>query len=92
MGEAVRRQGETTAARLAECLQERGYRAQLIERLTGPVRLKVTNPAATALTETVTVHAGAFWWSWLDQIGPEADVPGAADRIARVLAASDDRA
>lgn len=84
--------GYVTAAteQLANCLEARGYRTKVIERLTGPVRLKVSNPAAAALTETITVHAGAFWWSWRDQIGTEADVPRAADIIARVLATSDE--
>jgi hypothetical protein len=80
-------QRTAAAEQLAGCLEERGYRAQVIERLTGPVRLKITNPAASALSETVVHHAGLFWWSWMDQIGPEADVPAVADIIARVLAA-----
>lgn len=85
-------EGNVTAAteQLAGCLEARGYRTKVIERLSGPVRLKVSNPAAAALTETIIIHAGAFWWSWRDQIGTEADVPHAAEIIARVLAASDD--
>jgi hypothetical protein len=77
-------------ARLADCLQARGYQTRLISPLGGPVRLKVTNPAAAALTETIISHAGAFWWPWRDQIGTEADVPKAADIIARVLATADE--
>ncbi len=86
--------GHMTAAteQLADCLEARGYRTKVIERLTGPVRLTVSNPAAAALTETIIVHAGAFWWPWRDQIGTEADVPRAADIIARVLAISDEMA
>lgn len=51
---------------LAGCLQARGYRTKVIERLTGPMRLKVSNPAAAVLTETIIIHDGAFWWSWRD--------------------------
>ncbi|HVB42019.1 MAG TPA: hypothetical protein VNF47_04850 [Streptosporangiaceae bacterium] len=85
-------EGNVTAAtvQLADCLQARGYRTKVIEALAGPVRLRVSNPAAAALTETIIIHAGAFWWPWRDQIGTEADVPGAADIIARVLAALDE--
>jgi hypothetical protein len=84
-------EGHVTAAtrHLADCLEARGYRTKLIEPLSGPVRLKVTNPAATALSETIVSHAGAFWWPWRDQIGTEADVPRTADVIARVLAVAD---
>lgn len=75
---------------LAGCLQKRGYRTKVIERLRGPLRLQVSNPAAAALTETIIIHEGAYWWSWRDQIGSAADAPAAAEIIARVLAAADE--
>ncbi|HET9896984.1 MAG TPA: hypothetical protein VFQ44_18775 [Streptosporangiaceae bacterium] len=71
---------------LADCLEARGLRTKVIERLSGPVRMKVSNPEAGALTETIIIHEGAFFWPWRGQIGTEADVPRAADIIARVLA------
>lgn len=73
---------------LAADLESRGYRIKPITAA-GPVRIKVSNPAAAVLSETVICHAGAFWWPWRDQIGPSSDVPGVADVIARVLAALD---
>lgn len=72
--------------RLAADLEARGLRATMVERMSGPLRLKVTNPAATALSETVIVHAGTFWWPWRDPIGPASDAAAAAEIIARVLA------
>jgi hypothetical protein len=75
------------ASQLADCLQARGYRTTLIQPTAGPARIKVTNPQATALTETIIIHSGAYWWPWRDQIATHADPPAAADIIARVLAA-----
>jgi hypothetical protein len=40
------------------------------------------------LAETVMADATSFWWPWADRIGAVADVAGAADVIARVLAAA----
>jgi hypothetical protein len=52
----------------------------------------VVNPAATALAENVYAAEGAdgiwwYWWSWAERIAVTDDVEGAADCIARVLAA-----
>jgi hypothetical protein len=77
-------QTSAAAGQLADCLQARGYQATVLDSPAGPVRIKVSNPEASALTETVIIHGGAFWWSWRDQIGT--DPPEAADIIARVLA------
>lgn len=75
---------------LADCLRARGLRTKIIEPLKGPVRVKVTNPAAAVMNEIIILHAGAFWWPWKDKIGAASDAPGAADIIARVLAATDE--
>ena len=52
----------------------------------------VVNPAATALAENVYAAQGAdgawwYWWSWAERIAAAEHVDGAADCIARVLAA-----
>ncbi len=80
---------EVTAAMelLAAELRERGLQAEMIASTAGLVRMKVRNPAASVLSETIIGHAGAFWWPWRDQIGPATDVSHAAMVIARVLAA-----
>jgi hypothetical protein len=51
-----------------------------------PPSLAISNPEAVALSETVMADAGWFWWPWADRIAGVADVPAAADLIARVLA------
>ena len=74
--------------KLAAELRVRGYQAHLIAPAGRPPSLAVTNPQATALTETVMADATLFWWPWADRIAAVADVAGAADVIARVLAAA----
>ncbi len=76
---------------LAAELQERGLEAKMIAVASGPLRMRVRNPAALALSETVIGHAGAFWWPWRAQIGPLTDAAGVAAVIARVLAVIDAR-
>jgi hypothetical protein len=51
--------------------------------------MKVLNPAAARLSETIIGHAGAFWWPWREQIAPVTDVTAAAAVIERVLATAD---
>ena len=82
---------DVTAAmqRLASELRDRGLEAKVIDGPPGPVRMRVRNPAASVLSETVIGHEGAFWWPWRDQIGPAADVGHAAAVIARVLAVAE---
>ncbi len=80
------------AEQLVADLEARGYRAKILDRVTPPTRLEVSNPVAAVLSETIIIHEGAFWWPWRHRIGPTADVPGAAERIARVLATRDDMA
>lgn len=74
------------AVQLADCLEALGLRTKVIERISGPQRMRVSNPASAALSETIFIFNGAFWWPWKDKIGAADDVPGVADRIARVLA------
>jgi hypothetical protein len=73
--------------KLATELHARGYQAHLIAPAGRPPSLAVTNPQATVLAETVMADATSFWWPWADRIAGVADVAGAADVIARVLAA-----
>jgi hypothetical protein len=73
--------------KLAAELRVRGYQAHLIVPAGRPPSLAVTNPHATVLAETVMADATSFWWPWADRIGAVADVAGAADVVARVLAA-----
>ncbi len=81
------REAEVTALEsLAAELATRGYEAH-IQTPPGKVpALLVTNPAATALSETVMAGAEHYWYSWAEQIAPLTDAAAAADRIARVLA------
>ncbi len=82
---------DVTAAmeQLAAELRDRGLHAEMIASAAGPARMRVRNPAASVLSETIIGHAGAFWWPWRDQIGPATDISHAAAVIARVLAAVD---
>jgi hypothetical protein len=48
--------------------------------------LTVSNPEASALSETILASQGFYWWSWAERIGPVGDVAAVASRIARVLA------
>jgi hypothetical protein len=73
--------------KLAAELRVRGYHAHLIVPAGRPPSLAVTNPRATMLAETVMADTTSFWWPWADRIAAVADVAGAADVIARVLAA-----
>jgi GNAT superfamily N-acetyltransferase len=72
---------------LAAELHVRGYQAHLIAPAGRPPSLAVTNPHAAVLAETVMADATSFWWPWADRIAAVADVAGAAEVIARVLAA-----
>ena len=73
---------------LAAELRRRGYEAKLITPEGREPWLAVRNPQVPMLAETVLVHAEWFWWPWQDRIGPATDVPAAADRVLRVLAAA----
>ena len=73
---------------LAAELHRRGYEAKLITPEGRDPWLAVRNPQVPMLAETVLAHAEWFWWPWQDRIGPATDVPAAADRVLRVLAAA----
>jgi hypothetical protein len=73
---------------LAAELRRRDYDAKLIAPEGREPRLAVRNPQVPMLAETVLAQAGWFWWPWRDRIGLAADVPAAADRVLRVLAAT----
>jgi hypothetical protein len=73
--------------KLAAELHVRGYQTHLIVPAGRPPSLAVTNPQATMLAETVMADTTSFWWPWADRIAAVTNVAGAADVIARVLAA-----
>ncbi|REE99190.1 hypothetical protein [Thermomonospora umbrina] len=77
--------------RLGNALAGRGFRVRLSAPEERPASLHVTNPEAVALTEYVLAEHGVdgwwFWWSWAERIAAADDVAGAAERVARVLAA-----
>ncbi len=67
---------KTALERLAADLESRGLLTRPLTAA-GPVRMKVTNPSANVMSETVISHAGAFWWPWRDRIGSGDDIQGA---------------
>ena len=73
--------------KLAAELRVRGYQAHLTAPDGRPPSLTVTNPQVAVLAEMVMADATSFWWPWACRIAAVADVAGAADVIARVLAA-----
>jgi diadenosine tetraphosphate (Ap4A) HIT family hydrolase len=75
---------------LAAALRARGFRVMMDLACGGVPHMTVHNPAAARLSETIIGHAGAFWWSWREQIAPVSDVTTAAAVIARVLATADE--
>jgi hypothetical protein len=75
---------ETLAAELGK----RGYEAKLIAPDKREPWLAVRNPRVPMMAETIVAQGEWFWWPWADRIGPADDVPAAADRVARVLAAA----
>lgn len=77
---------------LAGELARRGLSAVVLTPYGRVPVLHVVNPAATVLAENVYAAEGAdgvwwYWWSWAERIAVAEDVDGAADCIARVLAA-----
>lgn len=79
--------------RLGEEMTERGFLIRAVTPGTGPPYLRVANPIAPVLTDRVMCERGAdgrywFWWPWAQRIAPVDDLEGAAERVARVLAAT----
>ncbi len=77
---------------LAEALARHGLRARLTTPAGRVPSLHVVNPAAAALAEDIYAGPGTdgvwwFWWSWAERIAVSDDLPAAASRIGRVLAA-----
>ena len=79
--------GSDTAAleKLAAELGTRGYEVSIIIAEGRRPTLAVRNPAAPMLSETVLADAEWSWWPWADRIALAADVPAAAESVARVL-------
>lgn len=80
--------------RLGDQLRLRGLTVRLTIPPTGPPSLHVVNPRATALTENILAENSAdgwwFWWSWAERIARADDLGEAADRVARVLAETEE--
>ncbi len=76
----------TALEKLAAELAVRGL-DPVITTIGGRPALVVSNPRVPALSENILAEADWFWWSWAaERIVSTADVPGAADAVARVLA------
>jgi hypothetical protein len=71
--------------KLAVMLRARGYETRLLAPAGRLPSLAVTNPWATALSETIMVEGQWFWWSWAERIAEVGDLPAAAASIHRVL-------
>jgi hypothetical protein len=77
----------TSLEKLGAELTARGFETHLTIPAGHVPSLAITNPQATALTETVVAAEDWYWWSWVEKIAPAADVSEAAGVIARVLSA-----
>lgn len=80
--------------RLGEELTGRGFLVRTVSPSSGPPYLRVANPVAPVLTDRVMCERGGegrwwFWWPWAQRISPVEELADAADRIGRVLAATD---
>lgn len=78
---------------LADQLGSRGLRANVVQSAKG-TSVRVVNPCATSLSETVTAGPGSgdsgspdwyFWWSWGERMHRVDDPAGAATKVAHVL-------
>lgn len=79
---------QTYLKQLAEVMVQREWTAHLQGR-GAKVALRVANPAATELSESIVCRkydrGWTFCWSWDQAIAAVDDVPAAADRIQHVL-------
>lgn len=77
--------------RLVSELAERGLHARVVRTQSGRAFVRVINPKATSLAENVTCRPQAttdyYWWSWGERMHRADDPAGAANKVARVLAA-----
>jgi hypothetical protein len=78
--------GTAALEKLGAELGGRGFQTRLMTPDGQMPSLQVTNPQVTALSESVVVGEGWFWWSWAERIAPVGDVSGAAEAVTRVLA------
>jgi hypothetical protein len=77
----------TVLEKLAAELASLGFETRLAVPQGHVPSLAITNPQATALSETVVAGEDWFWWSWAEKVAPVADASEAAGVIARVLSA-----
>jgi len=77
----------TALEKLAAELAARGFETRLSVPQGHVPSLAVTNPQATALSETVVAGEDWYWWSWAEKVAPVADASEAAAVISRVLSA-----
>ncbi|GAA4104105.1 hypothetical protein GCM10022248_92300 [Nonomuraea soli] len=81
--------------RLVSELGARGLLARVVRSQSGRAFVRVINPNATSLTESVTCRQASkpelsdWWycWSWGERMHQADDPAGAATKVARVLAA-----
>ncbi|MDA0634602.1 hypothetical protein ACQEUU_34885 [Nonomuraea sp. CA-218870] len=79
--------------RLVSELDARGLLARVVRAQSGRLFVRVINPNATSLSESVTCRPGTdlpdWWycWSWGERLHTADDPAGAATKVARVLAA-----
>lgn len=72
-------------------LDAQGLTARVIRTRSGPPFLRVINPDAASLSETVTcapIPEAAdwyYWWSWGERMHQAEDPAGAAGKVVRVL-------
>lgn len=83
--DSAREADVTALEKLAAELGGRGF-DPVVSSANGRPVLVVSNPCVPALSENILADGQWFWWSWAERIVSTADVPGAADAIARVLA------
>jgi hypothetical protein len=76
----------TSLEKLAVELGARGFDTHLSTPDDRLPFLTVRNPEAARLTEVILADGGSFWWSWTERITGVANLGGAADAVARVLA------
>ncbi|MGP3917730.1 hypothetical protein [Nonomuraea sp. 10N515B] len=89
---AVTAEAATHLNELQQALQSLGLHARLLTQDDRLPRLRVINPKATTLTETISVaqkhDQWLFCWSWNEPITEVAHLATAAERIRYVLAAT----
>src|SRR6266480_6273927 len=94
VGSVQRKSGGTMAylKDLAAELQARGLLARVVRGRRGPAFVRVVNPVATTIHESVScapspagLHDWYYWWSWGECMHRVGDPAGAASKVAHVL-------